>query len=141
MFTLALVVLAACVPPPLPPTADPGAQATIQVLTASLARAEATSQSLVAVATAPAAPTFTPEPAPPTETEAPATAGPSATRTPRPLTASAAAPCQIGEIKGNRNSKIFHVPTGGSYAQTKANVQCFPTESAAQAAGYRKAAN
>src|SRR5206468_2417669 len=59
--------------------------------------------------------------------------GPFATRTPRPLTAADAAPCQIGQIKGNRSSKIYHVPGGGSYVQTKANVQCFATEAEAQA--------
>lgn len=63
------------------------------------------------------------------------------TRAPRVLTAADAAPCQLGQIKGNRNTKIYHVPGGGSYSQTKANVQCFTTESEAQAAGYRRALN
>lgn len=63
------------------------------------------------------------------------------TREPRPLTATDAAPCAIGQIKGNRNSRIYHVPGGGSYAQTRANVACFDTEADAQAAGYRRARN
>lgn len=63
------------------------------------------------------------------------------TREPRPLTASDAAPCAIGQIKGNRNSRIYHVPGGGSYAQTKANLECFDTEAQAQTGGYRRARN
>jgi micrococcal nuclease len=57
------------------------------------------------------------------------------------LTAADAAPCSPGQIKGNRNSRIYHLPTGGSYVQTKANVQCFDSEGEAQAAGYRRALN
>jgi hypothetical protein len=80
-------------------------------------------------------PTSTPTPAPtPRPTAFP-------TRTPRPLTAEDAAPCDIGQIKGNRDSKIYHVPTGGSYARTKNKVDCFTTEAEAQAAGYRRARN
>lgn len=63
------------------------------------------------------------------------------TRTPRPLTAADAAPCAVGQIKANRNSHIYHVPGGGSYARTRANVLCFATEAEAQAAGYRRARN
>ena len=63
------------------------------------------------------------------------------TRAPRPITASDAAPCALGQIKGNRNSRIYHVPGGGSYAQTRANVECFDSEEQAQAAGYRRARN
>lgn len=43
-------------------------------------------------------------------------------------------------IKGNANSGIYHVPGGGSYTRTKPE-ECFRTESAAVAAGYRKARN
>jgi len=46
-------------------------------------------------------------------------------------------------IKGNRNSRgewIYHVPTGGSYKVTDPE-ECFRTEAAAVAAGYRKAKN
>lgn len=41
-------------------------------------------------------------------------------------------------IKGNDQSKIFHVPGGGSYARTKAE-RCYCDETAALADGYRKA--
>lgn len=43
-------------------------------------------------------------------------------------------------IKGNQGSNgwIYHVPTGASYGVTDPE-ECFATEAAAQAAGYRKA--
>jgi len=50
-----------------------------------------------------------------------------------------AAPCQPGQIKGNRNSDIYHAPGQRDYERTYANVQCFDTEAEAQAAGYRRA--
>jgi hypothetical protein len=40
-------------------------------------------------------------------------------------------------IKGKRSSRIFHVPGGAFYAQTKAD-RCFCDEDAAEADGYRK---
>lgn len=40
-------------------------------------------------------------------------------------------------IKGNASSKIYHMPGGAYYDKTNPEV-CFATESAAQAAGYRK---
>lgn len=40
-------------------------------------------------------------------------------------------------IKGNASSMIYHVPGGAYYDRTKPE-KCFSTESAAQAAGYRK---
>lgn len=48
-------------------------------------------------------------------------------------------------IKGNQGSRsttewIYHVPGGGSYAQT-APEECFAAEADAQAAGYRRARN
>jgi micrococcal nuclease len=48
-------------------------------------------------------------------------------------------PCTAGQIKGNRTSKIYHVPGGTSYARTKKNVGCYDTEKDAQGAGYTKA--
>ena len=63
------------------------------------------------------------------------------TRTVRPTSVADAQPCAIGQIKGNRNSRIYHVPGGGSYARTQNNVMCFDTEDQAVAAGYRKARN
>jgi len=41
-------------------------------------------------------------------------------------------------VKGNEQSKIFHVPGGGSYDRTKAE-RCYCDEAAAEADGYRKA--
>lgn len=138
-------------PPPQPqgtPTPDVTVQAVIQQiqqLERLLATAEPAMMATMAAQTPSAEPT-----AEPAATEEPAAAQPVvaaaappvfATRTPRPITAADAQPCQLGQIKGNRNSKIFHVPGGGSYAQTKANVICFETEAEAEAAGYRKARN
>jgi len=88
-------------------------------------------------------PPATPEPEPTIEPTAAAPPTPRIfpTRTPRPITASDAAPCVLGQIKGNKSSKIYHVPGGGSYSQTKANVECFDNETQAQAAGFRRARN
>jgi hypothetical protein len=41
-------------------------------------------------------------------------------------------------VKGKRSSRIFHVPGGAFYAQTKAD-RCFCDEEAAEADGYRRA--
>ena len=41
-------------------------------------------------------------------------------------------------IKGNDQSKIFHVPGGMSYSRTKAE-RCYCDEASAEADGYRKA--
>ncbi|MEM9518008.1 MAG: hypothetical protein AAGA37_01685 [Actinomycetota bacterium] len=41
-------------------------------------------------------------------------------------------------IKGNDQSKIFHVPGGMSYDRTKAE-RCYSDETSAEADGYRKA--
>jgi hypothetical protein len=49
-----------------------------------------------------------------------------------------ARPCAVGQIKGNRNSMIYHVPSGEWYARTHNNVICFNTEAEAEAAGFRK---
>jgi hypothetical protein len=50
----------------------------------------------------------------------------------------ASAPCKAGQIKGNLNSMIYHVPGQRYYAQTKNNVQCFDREADAVTAGFRK---
>ena len=43
-------------------------------------------------------------------------------------------------IKGNRNSKIYHVPSGRDYYKVSAkNIVWFETEKEAQEAGYRRA--
>jgi micrococcal nuclease len=57
--------------------------------------------------------------------------------------ASHEASCANPEIKGNinsRNDKIYHIPSGRSYNQTKEEV-LFCTEEEAIAAGFRKAAH
>lgn len=65
---------------------------------------------------------------------------PSATRAPIPTAQDVGAyPCQPGQIKGNRNSMIFHAPGQRDYEKTQANVQCFDTAAQAEAAGYRQA--
>lgn len=48
-------------------------------------------------------------------------------------------PCQPGQIKGNRNSGIYHAPGQQYYRRTHANVHCFDGEADAAAAGYRRA--
>ena len=43
-----------------------------------------------------------------------------------------------GKIKGNANSKIYHLPGGAYYDKTVDNIVWFCTEEEAQKAGYRK---
>jgi micrococcal nuclease len=51
-------------------------------------------------------------------------------------------PCLVGQIKGNPDSLIYHIPTGRWYAQTRnSRVVCFTTEQEAVLAGYRKSSN
>ncbi|RLT30790.1 MAG: nuclease [Chloroflexi bacterium] len=64
----------------------------------------------------------------------------SATATPAGAVSAASAPCSVGQIKGNRTSMIYHLPSGAYYAKTKLNVQCFDAERAAVQAGYRRSA-
>jgi hypothetical protein len=52
---------------------------------------------------------------------------------------SGSTPCRPDQVKGNRNSMIYHAPGMRDYAHTFKNVECFDTEAAAKAAGYRKA--
>ncbi|WP_339997654.1 calcium-binding protein [Priestia aryabhattai] len=42
------------------------------------------------------------------------------------------------QIKGNKNSKIYHVPGGAYYDRTQDNIVWFCSEADAQAAGYRE---
>jgi len=44
--------------------------------------------------------------------------------------------CQ-GKIKGNANTKIYHLPGDAYYNRTTANIVWFCTEAQAQKAGYR----
>lgn len=89
------------------------------------------------------APSWTPAP-PPTATRAPAV-----TQTPIPLLVVPAdksvKPISVTDcptthpIKGNKGDTwIYHVPTASAYKATHPE-ECFATEAAAQAAGYRKA--
>lgn len=56
------------------------------------------------------------------------------------LLASDSYPCLPAQIKGNRRTMIYHVPGGTYYAVTRnESVQCFDTEDAAIAAGFRAA--
>lgn len=48
----------------------------------------------------------------------------------------------VGKIKGNKNSKIYHVPGGKSYDKVKeTNAVYFDSEEEAKSASYRKAQN
>jgi micrococcal nuclease len=48
----------------------------------------------------------------------------------------------VGKIKGNKNSKIYHIPSGAHYDEVADhNVVWFCTEDEAQAEGYRKSKN
>jgi len=46
-------------------------------------------------------------------------------------------PCQEDQIKGNRNSKIYHVPNGDFYDKTFREVACLDTAAEAEAEGFR----
>ena len=46
-------------------------------------------------------------------------------------------PCQSGQIKGNNNSGIYHVPSGKYYARTYSDVTCFNTVAEAEAGSFR----
>jgi hypothetical protein len=138
-----------CIPPP-PPDINCTAftQRNFRVLAPDPHNLDGNKDGIGCVGPAATAPPNRTATAAPTATRPPSTAVgtavPTATRTASPLptlSVSAAAPCQVGQIKGNKNSKIYHVPAGSSYAQTKANVECFDTEAQALAAGYVKAKN
>lgn len=74
----------------------------------------------------------TPEPEPATRAPEPEPA----TREPEPEPATPEPPL----IKGKKSSMIYHTPSSGSYARTKADVW-FHTEDEAVAAGFRKPKN
>jgi hypothetical protein len=48
-------------------------------------------------------------------------------------------PCADGEVKGARSTRRYWVPTQRDYRFNTVNIQCFPTEEEAQAAGFRRA--
>lgn len=80
----------------------------------------------------------------------PAAPTPTSQVAPKPTTGGRGAPvganCPASQpIKGNQGSRsttewIYHLPGGGSYAQTVPE-ECFATEAQAQTAGYRRARN
>jgi hypothetical protein len=45
-------------------------------------------------------------------------------------------PCKEGQVKGNRDSRLYHVPSGSFYNNTYEGVDCFDTAADAAAAGY-----
>ena len=58
----------------------------------------------------------------------------------RPGTQAPAATAPAGAVRGNQRSKVYRVPRCKRYAaMTSASVVSFPSETAAQQAGYRKA--
>lgn len=60
--------------------------------------------------------------------------------TPTPKPTAPKGPVGQGYIKGNRNSKIYHLPGGASYNKiSPKNIVYFNSEAEAQAAGYRRA--
>lgn len=62
------------------------------------------------------------------------------TRTPVATATDSAFPCQLGQIKANPRTMIYHPPDGTYYAITKnSDVQCFDSVEAVEAAGFRKA--
>jgi hypothetical protein len=144
------------------PTSTAGSSTTVVAATATRPAATATVPPTLPsspTATRTASPSATPIPPTVTRTAIPSpSAAPSAavveTRTPVAPTqprrsgvpqASRGA-CPAGyPIKGNQGSRsttdwIYHVPGGGSYAQTDPE-ECFASEADAQAAGYRRARN
>ncbi len=55
-------------------------------------------------------------------------------------TSDASFPCTAGQIKGNPNTMIYHLPEGAYYATTRnSEVVCFDNVADAEAAGYRAA--
>ncbi|MBK9711516.1 MAG: hypothetical protein IPO81_09365 [Kouleothrix sp.] len=111
-------------PSPVPPTAKP-----------------TVAQAIVVAPTTKPQPTARPKPtAAPAPTTAPVPTAPPSNGEPvfaNKEVSPAYWPCQPDQIKGNKNSKIYHVPSGQFYAKTYENVVCFNTEGEAQSAGYK----
>jgi outer membrane biosynthesis protein TonB len=129
---------------PPPPSATP-APASTEIPSPTPEPATTTPETRIVPTDIPApAPSATPAPTTkpkPTAKPVPAiapTAKPASAPIP-PAVDVGAAPCQPGQIKGNRNSGIYHAPGQRDYGKTQANVECFNTEAEAQAAGYRRA--
>jgi hypothetical protein len=146
---LAAVNVSSPVPTSQVPTVIPTAAPTV-TSTSTLIPPSPTIASSATSTSTPVSPT----PVEPSPTRAPATA----TTAPSVVTPGSAKPAGRGvpaagrgacpathPIKGNRGSRsttewIYHVPGGGSYAQTDPE-ECFAGEADAQAAGYRRARN
>ena len=45
-------------------------------------------------------------------------------------------PCKENQVKGNRDSRLYHVPTGTFYNNTFEGIDCFDSAKEAEAAGY-----
>jgi len=87
-------------------------------------------------ATATPTPTATPSPTSTTPTPAASSSTPSATSTP---TASPSSQPNSCPVQGNTNSNIYHVSGQRWFNKMNpSNVRCFESESAAQAAGFRR---
>lgn len=132
---LGLLLLAGCGSPARSPTLTSGPSTSVATAlpTKPVATARPTSTPRpVATNTSQPAPTAAPKAPPPT-------APPTAMPTPQAATSAGSAPCEFGQVKGNRESRIYHAPGQRDYARTRQNVQCFDSEADARAAGYRRA--
>jgi hypothetical protein len=59
-----------------------------------------------------------------------------------PLAGTSSASASGGDVRGNKHSKVYHLPGCPSYAaMSRANIVPFASEAEAQQAGYRKAKN
>ena len=58
---------------------------------------------------------------------------------PRALRSPDSYPCEIGEVKGNLNSGIFHMPWNQYYGATRSATLCFMGEWEAHNYGFRPA--
>lgn len=89
--------------------------------------------------TQPPAPPTEPPQAPPPPTDAPLmmVSGPVDDLASEPPDDQPWLPCARGQVKGNRNSMIYHTPGGAFYQRTFRNVYCFNSAAEAEAAGYR----
>jgi len=128
---------------PVPTRAAPPATATRPANTATPRATVLPTLAATAIPTRPPA-TVTPKPAPtalPTATAIPAPAAPVFTQetASRRRVDPAWWPCAEGQVKGNRNSGIYHAPGMRDYAYTFSNVACFKNEADAVAGGYRRA--
>ncbi len=57
--------------------------------------------------------------------------------TPTPTAADLAAPCRVGQLKGDATTAIYYPPDHSQYRALKERVRCFDSESQARAAGFR----